>query len=254
MTKPKPVLTPWQRLWRELLEPILFAVVITQFLVTLVGVDGASMMPNLRNGERVVVPKYETWLHRVGIGQFSRGDILIFKPPAAAESRSFFGLWEYRPYLIKRLIGVPGDRVRIESGNVYVNDRLLDQSFVTDFWKAQGCWDTTSELANNIQYAGGRGVNETQQTFTVPAGHYFLMGDNRTASGSEDSRLFGPIPMRDIAGRAAFVVWPIQRKANATYDCERQGFSPDQAITFDGPNQFNWRVLNRPNGFQELTR
>ncbi|PYE55316.1 signal peptidase I [Deinococcus yavapaiensis] len=253
MTKPKPVLTPWQRLWRELLEPILFAVVITQFLVTLVGVDGASMMPNLRNGERVVVPKYETWLHRLGVGQFSRGDILIFKPPGAAESRSFLGVWDYRPYLIKRLIGLPGDRVRIESGNVYVNDKLLDQGFTTNFWKAQGCWDTTSELANNIQYAGGRGVNETQQTFTVPAGQYFLMGDNRTASGSEDSRLFGPIPMRDIAGRAALVVWPIQRKANAKYDCNQQGGSPDQIITFDGPSQLNWRMLGRPSGFQAVT-
>ncbi|WP_027482043.1 signal peptidase I [Deinococcus pimensis] len=251
MTKRKAPTTFWTRLWREFLEPILFAVVITQFVATLVGVQGASMMPNLRNGERVFVPKYETWLHKAGVGSFHRGDILVFKPPAEASSRSFFGLWTYRPFLIKRLIALPGDTVSVNEGVVTVNGKVLDGSWTTDYWQKQGCWDTDSSIANNAQ-SGDQGLVQTQKTFTVPAGHYFMMGDNRTANGSEDSRLFGPIPLRDIAGRAAAVVWPFVRKANADYDCNYAGPEPEKHVEFSGPSGLNLRILTRPAPFGTL--
>ncbi|MFC6658924.1 signal peptidase I, partial [Deinococcus multiflagellatus] len=230
MTRPdKPALSPLQKLWKEVLEPIVFAVVITQFVATLVGVDGVSMMPNLRDRERVFVPKYETWLHKAGIGEFKRGDILIFKPPREASAKienltkaAPLNLWTYRPFLIKRLIGLPGDKIRIQGGEVSVNGVKLDSGWTTDFWKAQGCWDTESPVANLAQSSriGERGfmqsvnVVQDQEEFTVPAGHYYVMGDNRTATGSEDSRIVGPVPRRDVAGRAAAVVWPIMRKVN----------------------------------------
>ncbi|GBF05001.1 peptidase S26A, signal peptidase I [Deinococcus aerius] len=248
----RPAPGPLGKLWKEVLEPIVFAVVITQFVATLVGVDGVSMMPNLRDHERVFVPKYETWLHKAGVGNFQRGDILIFKPPreAAAQAanltKSAFGLWNYRPFLIKRLIGLPGDRVKVEGGEVFVNGVKLDESWTTDYWREQGCWDTQSDLANNAS-SSGIGVLPDQPEISVPAGHYFVMGDNRTAGGSEDSRLFGPVPLRDIAGRAAAVVWPIMRKANARYDC-----SSGRVADFSGPNVLNWRVLERPEAFAEL--
>jgi len=249
MTQPKRPLTLWQRLWRELLEPILFAVVITQFIATLVGVDGTSMMPNLRHGERVFVPKWEPWLHKVGIGDFQRGDILIFKPPPGTDRRSFPLLpsVHYRPFLIKRLIGLPGDKLRIEKGIVFVNGKKLNGSFTTDYWQEQGCWDTTSSIANNMQ--PGAETSSVSKEFVVPPGHYFLMGDNRTEFGSKDSRAFGPIPLRDIAGRAAAVVWPIMRKENARYNC---GNSDAGAVELSGPSQLNWRVLSRPEAFREL--
>lgn len=252
MTQPKAKPSFLQRLWRELLEPILFAVVITQFVATLVGVDGVSMMPNLRNGERVLVPKYETWLHKAGIGQFQRGDVLVFKPPTEFfqanpyQYKSFFGLWNYRPFLIKRLVGLPGDRIRLDKGVVFVNGARLNGSYTTDFWQKQGCWDTESEIANNAQ-AGP--FLTPQKEFVVPSGHYFVMGDNRTEGGSEDSRLFGPVPLRDIAGRAAVAVWPIVRQAQASYNCNLGG---KQAVEFSGPNELNWRLLNRPPAFREL--
>ncbi|AWT36138.1 signal peptidase I [Deinococcus arenae] len=253
----KPPQTALQKLWKEILEPIVFAVVITQFVATLVGVDGVSMMPNLRNGERVFVPKYETWLHKAGVGEFKRGDILIFKPPREASAKienlnkSAFGLWSYRPFLIKRLIGLPGDRVSIRAGEVTVNGQQLDSSWTTAFWQAQGCWDTQSEVANNVTSASiaGQTVNVVpdRQEFTVPEGQYFVMGDNRTATGSEDSRIMGAIARRDVAGRAAAVVWPIMRKTNAKYDCNGYG-QPE----FSGANELNWRVLTRPAGFGQL--
>ncbi|WP_034384383.1 signal peptidase I [Deinococcus sp. YIM 77859] len=249
----KPAPGPLGKLWKEVLEPIVFAVVITQFVATLVGVDGVSMMPNLRDHERVFVPKYETWLHKAGIGDFQRGDILIFKPPREAADQAPtltkpgpLGLWTYRPFLIKRLIGLPGDRIRIEGGQVYVNGVPLDSSWTTDYWREQGCWDTQSDLANQAT-SSAQGILPDQPEITVPEGHYFVMGDNRTAGGSEDSRLFGPVPMRDVAGRAAAVVWPIMRKANARYDC-----SSGTVAEFSGPNVLNWRVLERPEAFADL--
>lgn len=239
------------RLWKELLEPIVFAVLITQFIGTVVGVDGVSMMPNLRHHERVFVPKYETWLHKVGVGNFKRGDILIFKPPAAAESRSFYGLWNYRPFLIKRLIGLPGDKIRISAGVTYVNGMALDAGFTTDFWKTQGCWDTQSPQANQATTAN-KGIVPDQAEITVPSGQYFLQGDNRTFTGSEDSRFFGTIPLRDVAGRAAAVIWPIMRQENVKYDCNWPGGDAATATTFSGKSVLNWRGLGRPAAFNTL--
>ncbi|SMB92562.1 signal peptidase I [Deinococcus hopiensis] len=252
MTRLKQAPGPLAKLWKEVLEPIVFAVVITQFLATLVGVDGVSMMPNLRDRERVFVPKYETWLHKAGVGEFSRGDIVIFKPPreAAAQAsnltKSAFGLWNYRPFLIKRLIGLPGDRVKVSGGEVFVNGQKLNAGWTTDYWKAQGCWDTESDLANNAASAAA-GILQDQPEITVPEGHYFVMGDNRTAGGSEDSRLFGTVPRRDVAGRAAAVIWPIMRKQNVKYDC-----TAGHVDSFSGPNVLNWRALARPEAFGAL--
>ena len=245
--------TALTRLWKELLEPIVFAVLITQFLGTVVGVDGVSMMPNLRHHERVFVPKYETWLHKAGIGNFQRGDILIFRPPGSAEVRSFYGLWTYRPFLIKRLIGLPGDKVRVTGGVTYVNGTALNAGFTTDYWKRQGCWDTSSAPANHAVFAGNS-VPQTLAEITVPAGEYYVEGDNRTERGSEDSRLFGPVKLRDVAGRAAAIIWPIMRQQEAKYDCTWPGGDPSAAATFSGKSVLNWRLLERPAAFNELSR
>lgn len=239
-----------QQLWKEVLEPLLFALVITTFLVTMVGVDGVSMMPNLRHHERVIVPKYETWLHRFGVGDFKRGDIVVFKPPASVEMKDFYGLWKYRPFLIKRLIGLPGDKIRVEKGVVFVNDHALSNDYTAAYWQQQGCWDTDSPLANQAESSMANIVPD-QAEVTVPQGEYFVMGDNRTRSGSEDSRLFGPIPRSDVAGRAAMIVWPIMRQENAKYNCELVGANPDQYVTASGKSVLNWRILQRPETFNQ---
>jgi len=238
----------WKRLWQDFLQPVFIAVVFTQLVATLVGVDGASMMPALRSGERVVVPKYETWLHKVGIGQFSRGDVLIFRPPPGALTSSFLGLWKYRPFLIKRLVGLPGDTVRLDRGEVYVNGRPVNQAFTSDYWTSQGCWDTRSAIANNAASDTALLI-KSSKTITVPAGQYFLMGDNRTVNGSEDSRLFGTVPLRDVAGRAALVVWPVVRRQDAKYDCGYTGRRPQDRVQYSGRTQLNPRVLQRPSSF-----
>ena len=237
-------------LWR-LIEPFVLAVIVTQLLGTLVGVDGASMMPNLRHHERLVVPKYDTWLHKLGVGQFRRGDILVFKPPTDALNRPvlagpLLGNWRYRPFLVKRLIGLPGDQIRIEKGVVFVNGKALPDNPAA-YWRAQGCWDTASPLANQAQSARA-GLVADEQELTVPKGEYFVMGDNRTVSGSEDSRLFGPVPLRNIAGRAAAVIWPVLRREMATYDCQANS-RPQDHVTFSGKSVLNLRWLRPLAGF-----
>ena len=231
------------------LEPVLVAVLVTQLLGTVVGVNGASMMPNLRHHERLLIPKYETWLHKIGVGEFRRGDILIFKPPTDRLNLTFLGV-PYRPWLVKRLIGLPGDRVRVSGGQVYVNGSAVSQAFTSDYWRSQGCWDRSSALANNARSDLTTRL-PLAQDFSVPAGHYYVMGDNRTATGSEDSRLFGPVPLRDVAGRAAAVVWPVVARTGAHYDCAATS-RPQDRVRYGGAARLNLRILSRPEALSAL--
>lgn len=256
----KPKKSFLRSLWDDIIRPwgeaILFAWVITTFLISMVGVDGNSMLPNLRWGERVVIPKYETWLHRFGYGSFQRGDILVVKPPldSPGSQMSFLGLWTYRPFFIKRVVGLPGDKVRVSKGEVFVNGEKLNQAGITDYWQTQGCWDTDSKEAN---YAAARQNAQgestlTEEEITVPAGEYFVMGDNRSPGGSEDSRIMGTVPLKDIAGRAALVVWPFVRKAEAKWDCASSPTKGKDGAELTGATQLNIRLLQRPEGFKAL--
>lgn len=243
----------WRAAW-SWLEPLVFAVLLTQLVGTLVGVDGASMMPTLRHHERLLIPKYETWLHKLGLGDFKRGDILIFKPPTQSLNTPFLGLpfsglGSYRPFLVKRLIGLPGDTVRVAGGEVYLNGVFLSQRFTAAYWQSQGCWDTGSPLANAARVDEISG--QVTQQITLAAGHYFVMGDNRTVGGSEDSRLFGPVPLRDIAGRAAAVVWSVMRRAEAHSDCAASR-RPQDHVTYSGKSELNLRLLRPPAAFERL--
>ena len=241
--------------WREWLSPALFALLLTQFGATAVRVDGVSMMPGLRHGEMVAVPKLEGWAHRLGLGQYARGDVVVFKPPRVAADewkRDWQGVpvpWAYRPYLIKRVIGVAGDRVRIRQGQVSVNGRALDQTWTQDFWRQEGCLDTASTEANSVQTGFVPGVQQAAEV-TVPAHTVFVMGDNRSPGGSLDSRFFGPVDLNDVAGRAALSLWPILRQEQVAVPC-RSADAKHQVST-SGPETWNWRALLPPAAFEML--
>jgi signal peptidase I len=119
---------------------------------------------------------------------------------------------------------------------------------ITDFWQKQGCWDQDSEIANFARAeVREQSLTVVSKTFTVPAGQYFLMGDNRRYNGSEDSRLFGSVPLDDIAGRATVSIWPLFRPLEAKIDCNYNGEKPEDHVAFSGPLEWNPRVL--PRGF-----
>ena len=142
-------------------------------------VKGNSMLPNFVNGEFLLTDKIS-----YAIGKPVRGDVIVFKaPPSEPCSESEC---EY----IKRIMGVPGDKVKVEGGKVYLNGELLNQSFLPD--------DYVSD--------SGEFCKEGEEV-TVPEGTYLPFGDNR--SHSRDGREFGPIKKDLIVGKAFFKYWPV---------------------------------------------
>ena len=160
------------RLLREVLE----VAVITLLLFVLVRgvvqnyrVDGPSMTPTLLNHQYILVDKVQYMF-----GTPHRGDVIVFKWPKDT-SEDF----------VKRVIGLPGDTVRVAAnGQVFVDGIAINEPYVND-------------LTNPYQ----------PNTWTLGSNEYFVLGDNR--GDSSDSRDWGPVPRDDIIGRAELVYWPL---------------------------------------------
>ncbi len=156
---------------REIAESILPALaivlVVNVFLAQATRVEGQSMEPNLHNNERLIIEKISYRLREP-----QRGDVVVIKRPSSSEP------------LIKRVIGLPGDRVEVRDGKVYINGHAYEEPYLD-----QETWGS---------YA----------LETVPEEHVFLLGDNRRASN--DSRSFGVVPFDDIIGRAWLRYWPLE--------------------------------------------
>jgi len=148
---------------------ILIALLINLFLAQATRVYGQSMEPNLHSDQRLVVEKLTYNFH---VPQ--RGDIVVLKVPKAGS-----GL------LIKRIIGLPGEKLEIKGGKVYINEQPLEEPYLS---------------------------NQSQRDVTaivVPPEHVFVLGDNR--GFSNDSRSFGPVPLDHVVGRAWFSYWPLDQ-------------------------------------------
>lgn len=139
-------------------------------------VRGNSMLPNFHDQEYLLTDKVSYKL-----GGPRRGDVIIFQAPKHEE-------YDY----IKRIIGLPGETVSVKGGEVYVNDQLLQENYLPGELKTQG-----------------GGFLKEGQNIPVPEGHYFVLGDNR--SQSSDSRDWGPVPEKNVVGRAWFRYWPLDR-------------------------------------------
>lgn len=146
-------------------------------------VDGPSMRPNFHTGERVIVNEI-----LYDIRSPKRGEVIVFHVPS--EGRDF----------IKRVIGVAGDKVKVEGDVVTVNGQPVNETYI------QGAIDEAHK--NNALYNNKDFPNEQFPDGTVPAGHIFVMGDNR--SDSTDSRMLGYVPLGDIVGRADLIFWPLK--------------------------------------------
>ena len=157
--------------FRDLFVSVVIAIIVILFLYQPVKVEGTSMMPGLEDQERIFVNKFVYRWEPI-----SRGDIVVFRYPRDP-SKSY----------IKRVIGVAGDHVRIENGQVYVNGDPIEEDYVP------------------ADYADARSYPE----ITVPTGAFFVLGDHRTMSN--DSRDFGPVNERFIYGKAVFGYWPMEK-------------------------------------------
>jgi signal peptidase I len=167
----------------ELAEILLLAVglyVVITFAIQTVHVIGYSMIPTLNDNDYVLATKVDL---RFTTPQ--RGDIVILKDPFD-NSQDF----------VKRVIALPGERLKITSGHVYINGRLLDEPYLpkNDPWVSGSNWPTDGGDPSGA---------------LIPTGHYFVMGDNR--NHSSDSRLFGTISVNQIESRAWIRLLPIDR-------------------------------------------
>jgi len=153
---------------RDLLFAIAISFLIITFLYQPVRVEGTSMMPGLQDQERLFINKFQYHFEPI-----HRDDVVVFHFPLDP-SKSY----------IKRVIAIPGDALRIDDGQVYVNGKALKESYVPR------------------RFRDDRSYPET----VLPKNEYFVMGDHRLISS--DSRDFGPVNRNLIYGKATFVYWP----------------------------------------------
>jgi len=169
---PDPKLYPAVARWvRDLMISLFLSVIFIVFLYQPVKVEGTSMMPGLDDQERIFINKFV-----YHFGPIERNDIVVFHYPRDT-SKSY----------IKRVVGVEGDRIRIEDGQLYVNGKVIEESYVPAEFHD---WRSYPEVV-------------------VPQHGFFLLGDHRTSSN--DSRDFGPVDQRYIYGKAVFVYWPMDK-------------------------------------------
>jgi len=163
------------RVLQSLARDVFFSLAVCFFIILFVyqpvKVEGGSMEPGLEDQERIFINKLVYRWESIG-----RGDIIVFRYPRDTH-KSF----------IKRVIGLPGDRVRIAYGRLFLNGKLMDEPYVPS------------------QFEDTRSYPET----IVPAETYFVLGDHR--SMSNDSRDFGPVQRSFIYGKAVFGYWPMEK-------------------------------------------
>jgi signal peptidase I len=236
------------------------AIVIRTFAYEPFNIPSSSMVPTLLIGDYLFVSKsaygYGKYSFpgnlvpvegRIWEGEPERGDVIVFRPPGDPETD-----------FIKRLIGLPGDRVQMREGRLYINDVMVERQRIEDYVNPdrpgmgpvpQYMETLPGGLTHRIiEEAGDLGGNDQTQTFVVPAGHYFMMGDNR--DGSADSREMdrakmssdakcqgevidasasdcfnkvGFVPKENLIGPAKILFW--------SYDSSNQWYNPITWIT-----------------------
>lgn len=176
MTKKKNELWEWTK---ALLIAVILAAVIRYFLFAPIVVDGLSMMPTLKDQDRMIVNKFS-----YNIGKPKRFDIIVFHAP------------EQKDY-IKRVIGLPGDTIEYKDDTLYVNGKAYKEPYLDKYKKEVEDGPLTDPFT----------LEEKIGRKTVPEGELFVMGDNRRFS--KDSRHIGTISYDKIIGKTSFVYWPL---------------------------------------------
>ncbi|HTK07023.1 MAG TPA: signal peptidase I [Ktedonobacteraceae bacterium] len=179
------------RLVREIIETLIltvFVFLVINMAIQNYDVDGPSMEPRLHNQERIMVDKWSYLFHEP-----ARSDIVVFIAPPDPQN-----------FYVKRIIGVPGDRITIHDTTVIVDGVTLKETYVQP------------------ENQGNPGMLHPIENMLVPANDFFVLGDNR--ANSSDSRTWGFVPRKNIIGRAALVYWPLHQ--------DNYGLLPDYSSVF----------------------
>ena len=172
----------------DFVQSIVFALVICLFVYLFIAmpnqIEGNSMNPNFHNNEIILTSKVQQWLGGTALGRsinldYQRGDVIVFQKPGFAD-------------FIKRVIGLPGERIRLKEGYIYINDRKLVEDYI------QG-----------IYSIGGDFIKNNGEERTISLNHFLVMGDNR--GDSHDSRYsdIGFIDRSWMKGKVILRYWPL---------------------------------------------
>ncbi|WP_050616199.1 signal peptidase I [Bacillus testis] len=168
------------------IKSIVFALVIVfvcrQFLFTPVTVSGESMMPTFEDHNKVIVSK---------ISKIKRFDVVVFKSPESDDN------------YIKRVIGLPGDTIKVKGDVLYINGRAYEEPYLNQYKEAL---PIGTHLTDDFTLAEKTGKTQ------VPEGTIFVMGDNRR--NSNDSRMFGFISDKAVMGEVKFRFFPFDEMGN----------------------------------------
>lgn len=167
---------------------VLLAIFLNLFVFQSYFVDGESMSPTLHSDDRLIVSKVERSLSQLTSKDYipNRGDIVVINGAASPTTQVD------APELIKRVVAVPGDTIRIDNGKVYVSNAT------------EGTFDVDKELKLDVAPTDGENIS-----VTVTEGKVFVLGDNRARGGSLDSRVFGLVDTKYIDGRLWARIMPI---------------------------------------------
>ncbi|WP_133716828.1 signal peptidase I [Methylocaldum gracile] len=209
---------------RSFFPIVLIVLLLRSFLVEPFRIPSGSMMPTLLIGDFILVNKYTYGIRLpvlntkiVEMGEPERGDIVVFRFPK-----------DPKVDYIKRVIGLPGDRIAYYNKQLYVNGEAIKQTAIAEY---QGVGQGSVMNGARLLSEDLKGVNHdiliregqpsVQGEFTVPEGQYFVMGDNR--DNSNDSRYWGTVPESHLVGKA-FFIW-------MSWDWENGGIAFDRLGT-----------------------
>jgi len=157
------------------------------FIATRSQVEGISMLPNFESGDIIITSKLHKWFANTEVGKFlnldyKRGDVIVFQKPLKED-------------LIKRIIGLPGEKISIKSGKVYVNDMELKESY----------------LPSNVITKGGSFLSDNGEPKLIPSDAYIVLGDNREQSYDSRYLDIGFVKKEWVKGKVIFRYWPLQK-------------------------------------------
>ncbi|HTA24496.1 MAG TPA: signal peptidase I [Terriglobales bacterium] len=200
--------TQWPSSLQSLLTTVVIAVFVIVFVVQAFQIPSESMENTLLIGDYLLVDKLryggsESWNHLMPYRPIRRGDIIVFRYPLNPSQ-----------HFVKRVVGVPGDRVRLINRQVYINGTALRENYVIHTSPAHDVFrDEFPRL--NLPVPGLDGAWWLQMKklvedgeLIVPQGNYFVMGDNRDESS--DSRYWGFVPRENIIGRPLLIYWSLR--------------------------------------------
>jgi len=214
---------------KVVVQALLIALVIRTFLFQPFNIPSGSLVPTLLVGDYLFVSKYtygyskhsapfspNLFQGRIWASAPKRGDIAVFKLPKDNST-------DY----IKRVIGLPGDRIQMIDGLLHINNTPVERQRIADY-EAPDAWGRPQKVAQYretlpggvshmvIERDGDRGYWDNTRVYTVPPGHYFMMGDNRdNSTDSRDEQSVGPVPFENFVGRAEIIFFSIEEGESA---------------------------------------